>query len=159
MSRSLGPTLPDALLARLLADPGERPDHAVVLVTVDPYGWPHAALVSYAELLALDAGRIRLGLHRGTRSATHLRDSGRATLVFADAELCCYVKAEAVALEAARDAPDLARFELQVRDVLADRAEGEEAGAHLVGGITFRLPEGAARWAERSARIRRALGA
>jgi hypothetical protein len=68
-----------------------------------------------------------------------------------------YVKADAVALPAAVGAPDLARFELHVRDVIADRAQGEEAGADLVSGITFRLPGGAARWTERSARVRRAL--
>jgi hypothetical protein len=149
--------LPDSLVGRLAGGPAERLDQAVVLVTVDPLGRPHPALVSYAELLALDPARIRLGLHAGTRSVTHLRDAGRATLIFADAELVLYVKADAVALPAGGGAPGLARFELHVRDVIADRAEGEEAGADLVSGITFRLPGGAARWAERSAGIRRAL--
>ena len=76
-------------------------DVAIVLATVDPYGWPHPALVSYAEVLALDPVRLRLGLHAGSRSSRHLRESGRATLVFADGELCCYVKVEGLA---ARDA-------------------------------------------------------
>lgn len=160
MSRSLGPQLPDALVARLTApDPAERPGEVVVLVTVDPYGRPHPALLSYAEVLALDAGRIRLGLHAGTRSATHLGDSGRATLLFADAELNLYVKADAVPLAAASEHPRLARFELQVRDVLADRAEGTEAGARLTGGITFAWPGGGEAWARHAARVRRALEA
>src|SRR5262249_28988029 len=97
VSRSLGAQLPDALPGRLMAaDPAARPGEAIVLVTVDPYGRPHPALLSYAELLALDPTRIRLGLHAGTRSVTHLADSGRATLVFADAQLNLYVKADAV---------------------------------------------------------------
>jgi hypothetical protein len=157
VSRSLGASLPDELLGRLAGNPADRLDQAVVLVTVDPLGRPHPALVSYAELLALDSARVRLGLHAGTRSATNLLDAGRATLIFADAELVVYVKADAVALPAAAAAKDLARFELHVRDVIADRAQGEEAGADLVSGITFRLPGGAARWVERSARVRRAL--
>ena len=157
MSRSLGPSLPDALLARLLADPADRLGQAIVLVTVDPYGHPHPALVSYGELLALDARRIRLGLYEGTRSSTHLRDSARAALVFADAELTLYVKADAVPLPAASGFSGLARFELHVRDVLEDRAEGEEEGADLTGGITFALPGGPAAWGERNARLRRAL--
>ncbi|MGH7320736.1 MAG: pyridoxamine 5'-phosphate oxidase family protein [Candidatus Rokuibacteriota bacterium] len=157
MSRSLGPQLPDALVARLMADPADRLDQAVVLVSVDPYGLPHPALVSYGELLALDATRIRLALHAGTRSVTHLRDAGRATLVFADAELNLYVKADAVPLPTAPGHTALARFELHVRDVLEDRAEGEEAGAHVTGGITFRLPAGTEVWLARLARLRRAL--
>jgi Pyridoxamine 5'-phosphate oxidase len=158
MSRSLGPHLPDALLARLMApDPASRPGEALVLITVDPYGRPHPALVSYAELLALDVARIRLALHAGTRSATHLAESGRATLVVVDAELNLYVKADATALAAAPRHPALARFELQVRDVLADRAEGEEAGSFLTGGIRFAWPGGPDAWARHAARVREAL--
>jgi len=160
VSRSLGSQLPDALLGRLMApDPAARPGEAIVLVTLDPYGRPHPALLSYAELLALDPARIRLGLHAGTRSVTHLTDSGRATLVFADAELNLYVKADAVPLPAAPDHPRLTRFELQVRDVLADRAEGDEAGSFLTGGITFEWPGGHDAWGRHAARVRAALEA
>jgi Pyridoxamine 5'-phosphate oxidase len=132
-------------------------DAAIVLATVDPNGWAHPALLSYAEVLALDASRLRLGLHAGSRSARHLGESGRATLVFADAELCLYVKGEAVALPGARAAPDLARFELLVRDVLQDRAEGEEAGARLSSGLTIAWPGDPREAAGRFTGIRGAL--
>jgi Pyridoxamine 5'-phosphate oxidase len=160
VSRSLGPELPEPLLARLLAaDPAAGFGQALVLVTLDSYGRPHPALVSYAELLALDPSRLRLALHAGTRSTTHLRDSGRATLVFADAELAHYVKADALPLPPAADHPRLARFELAVRDVLADRAEGDEAGSFLTSGITFAWPGGPEAWARHRARVRAALEA
>jgi hypothetical protein len=160
VTRSVGPQLPDRLLGRLMApDPSERPGEAIVLVTLDPYGRPHPSLVSYAELLALDAGRLRLALRTGTASTTHLRDTGRATLVFADAELLLYVKADAVPLAPAWAPARLARFELQVRDVLEDRAEGDEAGAFLTGGITFAWPGGADAWARHARELRRALEA
>jgi hypothetical protein len=158
MSRSLGPHLPDALLGRLMApDPAGRPGEALVLVTLDPYGRPHPALVSYAELLALDTARLRLALHAGTRSATHLAESGRATLVVADAELNLYVKADAIPLAAAPRHPALARFELLVHDVLEDRAEGAEAGSYLTSGITFAWPGGPGVWARHAAQVRAAL--
>jgi hypothetical protein len=158
VSRSLGPAIPDGLLARLLGPVPATPlDGVIVLVTVDPVGWPHPALLSYAELLALDAGRLRVALRAGSRSAQHLRDSGRATLLFADAELCCYVKGEALALSPAPRASELARFELVVRDVLDDRAEGAEAGARLATGLTVAWPRGIA-WVEaHAARVREAL--
>lgn len=132
-------------------------DLAIVLTTIDPYGWAHPALVSYAEVLALDAARLRLGLHRGSRSARHLQESGRATLVFADDEVCLYVKAEALALPPVAVAPDLARFELVVRDVLVDRAEGDEAGARLTSGIGIAWPAGLDAAGERRTRLRAAL--
>jgi hypothetical protein len=158
VSRSLGPALPDRLLARLTAPVVAAPlDAAILLATVDPYGWTHPALVSYAEVVALDAVRLRLALHTGSRSSRHLRESGRATLVFADAELCIYVKGEAVTLPGAHAAPDLARFELLVRDVLEDRAEGGEAGARLSSGLTIAWPGDPREAAGRFARIRAAL--
>jgi hypothetical protein len=158
VTRSLGPALPDRLLSRLMApDAGAPLDAAIVLATVDPYGWPHPALVSYAEVLAVDAGRLRLALHAGSRSCRHLRESGRATLVFADAELCLYVKGEALALPGARGAPELARFELSVRDVVEDRAEGPEAGARLAGGLVVAWPGAAGQAADRHARLRAIL--
>jgi hypothetical protein len=158
VTRSLGPTLPDRLLGRLIGPLAAVPlDTAILLATVDPYGWVHPALVSYGEVLALDAERIRLALHAGSRTSRHLRESGRATLVFADAELCLYVKAEAAALPDARAAPDLARFELLVRDVLEDRAEGEEAGARLSSGLTIAWPGEPREAVERFTRIRAAL--
>jgi hypothetical protein len=137
--------------------PATALDTAIVLATVDPYGWVHPALLSYAEVLALDASRLRLGLHPGSRSTRHMRETGRATLVFADAELCLYVKVEALTLPVTSGAPGLARFELVVRDVLEDRAEGEEAGARLSSGLTIAWPGDPRAVAGRFARTRAAL--
>jgi hypothetical protein len=158
VARSLGPVLPDRLLGRLLGPDGEAlRDDAVVLLTVDPYGWPHPALLSYAEVVAVDAGRLRLGLHRGSRTTRHLRDSGRATLVFADEELVLYVKAEAVPLPDIPAEPALARFELGLQDVLDDQASGEETGARLGSGLVVVWPGRAEEVAARARRIRDAL--
>ena len=144
MSRSLGPLLPDGLIARLSVSPegGTTAEQAVVLASVDPYGWPHPALLSEAEMVALDASRLRLGLASASRSARHLRDSGRATLVFAGAAGALYVKAEATALLAAPDHPGLARFELVIQDVLEDFSAGDEAGARLGQGLLIEWPPG-----------------
>ena len=157
VARSLGPALPDRLLFRLMAPAAAaRAETAIVLATIDPYGWVHPALVSYGEVVAVDPGRIRLALHAGSRSTRHLRESGRATLIFADAELCLYVKTEALSLPGAAGAPGMARFELVVRDVLEDHAEGDEAGARLTSGLGIEWPGGPGA-AARHARLREAL--
>ena len=120
-------------MARLLAPgPGESLRRVVVLATVDPYGWPHPALLTYVELRLLDPGRLRLLLASGSRSARHLRESARATLVFADPELILYVKAEAVVLPSLPRHADLARFELNVRDVLTFDSDFAAAGFRQV---------------------------
>ena len=154
MSRSLGSQLPEILVARLLS-PGstEWLGRVVVLATVDPYGWPHPALLSYAELRLLDPGRFRLALQAGSRSARHLRESGRATLVFAEPEVILYVKAEAVGLPDVAGHSEVARFELDVRDVLEDRAEGDEAGIRLISGLTVEWPAHSDSVAQRRARV------
>jgi pyridoxamine 5'-phosphate oxidase-like protein len=158
VTRSLGPAVPDRLLSRLIGPVASAPtDLAIVLATADPYGWPHPALLSYAEILALDTARLRVGLHADSRSSRHLKESGRATLVFADSELCLYVKVEALPLPAAAAAPEIARFELVVRDVLEDRAEGEEAGARLSSGLVIAWPWDAQATADHQARVRSAL--
>jgi len=143
-----------------MAPAGAGPaDVAIVLATIDPYGWAHPALLSYAEVLALDTARLRLALHRGSRSTRHLRETGRATLVFADAQLCLYVKAEALPLAAAPGAAELARFELVVRDVLEDQAEGGETGARVSGGLTIAWPGEPEVEGRRQARVQAALRA
>jgi len=67
------------------------------------------------------------------------------------------VKVDAVAIGPAAGHPRLARFELQVREVLEDRAEGEEAGSFLTGGITFAWPGGPEAWARHATHLRAAL--
>ena len=84
-------------------------------------------------------------------------DTGRATLVFADAELILYVRVDTLALSPAAGQAELARFELQVRDVLEDGADGEEAGARLTVGLTVAWPGGPEAARTRHARVRRAL--
>ena len=140
MTRSLGPVLPDRLLTRLMApaDAGAaRPrdrarDHRSLRL-----GAPRPPVLRGGPRARRRAASRRL--HAGSRSSRHLRESGRATLVFADAELCLYVKVEAPALPGTPRRAGLARFELVVRDVLEDRAEGEEAGARLSSGLDHRL--------------------
>jgi hypothetical protein len=67
------------------------------------------------------------------------------------------VKVEALTLPAAPRAPELERFELIVRDVLEDRAEGDEAGARLTSGLGIGWPGGPHGMAAHSARLREVL--
>jgi hypothetical protein len=136
MSRSLGPELTPALLARLSqADLPARLGRAVPLITVDGTGRPHAMLCSYLELLAVDARAIRVAVAAGSGSARNLAERGAATLLLIEPGLVLYVKCRAAAAPLALGA--LARFELAVEDVLEDVATGWEEGVGITSGIAY----------------------
>jgi hypothetical protein len=139
MSRELGNALPGALLSLLEgSDLSARLGRAILAATVDAAGWPHPALLSYGEVVAVDARRLRLATYANSRTAENLRRSGRLTLCLIEAGLACYVKASARELAESPELAGLARFEAIVEQVLVDQArEDREPGARLTRGIEF----------------------
>ncbi len=139
MSRVLGNELPGALLS--LLDGHHLPTRmgkAILITTVDTHGWAHPALLSYGEVVALDARRLRVATYRSSGTSNNLRRSGRLTLCLIEAGMAYYVKTHAVEQEMSPDLPALARFEATVEQVLADQArEDLEAGARITSGIEF----------------------
>jgi hypothetical protein len=129
--------LPAARLAQLGVS--APPDRSLVLplCTVDEAGFPHIALLGTWEVVAWDAGTVRLAIAGATRSADNLRRTGRATLVIVDALAAHYVKLRVREVAPAmRAAPWNARFEGCVEQVLADAADPSREGtSHLVRGI------------------------
>jgi hypothetical protein len=56
---------------------------ALRLSTVDPDGWPKAALISAGDVLALPNGHLRLAIFAGSGTAANLVRDGRLTLSMA----------------------------------------------------------------------------
>ena len=136
MSRSLGPALPEDLLHALSQfDLGERLGRALPVVTLDAAGRPHPMLCSYVELLAVGPGAIRLAVGAGGSSARNLAERGAATLLVVEPERTVYVKCRATG--PALVASPLARFTLEVEDVIEDSAAEWEGGARITGGIVY----------------------
>ena len=139
MSRSLGPTLPPDLLARLSqSDLHSHLGKAIPLITVDPAGQPHPMLLSYLEVRAVDPGTLRIVIGARSRSATNLRERPVATLLLVEPERTVYVKARA------GDGPlpvagltDGGLFALSVEDVLEDAPAEWEGGIRITGGIRY----------------------
>jgi hypothetical protein len=136
MSRFLADALPPMLVGRLSLDAAfGNADRAMVIVTVDEHGWPHPAMVSSLELVALDARNIRLALHAASRSARNLKANGRLTLVLADERGVFYVKGDVLPLARFMAAdPAMAGFNLRVDSVLQDDAAAYE-DARIATGI------------------------
>ena len=143
MARNLGSELPADLLERLSGRHLEAKAAKVIqLFTVDDAGWPHAALLSYFEVVAKDARQVRCATYGTSTTTSNLRRNGKATFVVIDERVVYYVKTSATEIAAAmRATPWNAAFDCQVEQVLIDEVnEAYEPGAYVASGVTYYNP-------------------
>ncbi len=139
MSKSLGPQLPPEVLAMLDGGDlraGSGLTFTLVVAGVD--GWPSFALLSVGEVVAMDAGTVRLALWPGSGTTAALTAAGKATMMIVGGDSVWYLHL------AARRGPDItaegmnrAYFECGVDDVLVDKV----TYAKITSGISFELPD------------------
>jgi hypothetical protein len=113
---------------------------AVPVCTVDPDGLPHPAMLSYAELAAVDKRSLRAEVYGGSSTARHLRQQGKIALLFVDPEGTYYVKAAVAGPDTPHPtAPGVVVFPLAVVTVLTDAVDtSREQAAVVTSGIRFR---------------------
>lgn len=128
-----GAQLPPALQRYLDGRELLHKTQALQLATVDAEGWPHVALLSAGEMLALDAQRLRFALFAQSTAAANLARDARVQLsLVLDGGVC------ELRLRVRRLQPDhgpLALFEGTVDRVRLHRAPYADLGS----GIDFRL--------------------
>jgi pyridoxamine 5'-phosphate oxidase-like protein len=152
VSRRLGDSLPAPLQQRLSGrDLRERMTEAILVTTTDAQGRPHPAMLSYGEVVAIDARTLRFASHRGSTTAANLRERGAITFCLIGPGTAYYLKAQARELSPRES---LARFEARVEDVLADEARADlEGPATIATGIGFLVANPAARLEAWSAQV------
>jgi pyridoxamine 5'-phosphate oxidase-like protein len=128
---------------------------ALRLSTVDAAGWPHAALLSPGDMVALPSGRIRFVLFPQSATTSNLTRDGRISLTLALDGGMCELRMRARRL--AHSSPDvpLAFFEAEVETARTHVAPY----ADVTGGITFALHDPQAvlpRWQRQIAAMRAA---
>lgn len=128
---------------------------ALRLSTVDAAGWPHAALLSAGDVIALPSGRIRLVLFPQSTTTANLARDGRISLTLALDGGMCELRMHARQL--AHSSPDvpLAFFEADVETARTHVAPY----ADVTSGITFALHDPQAvlpRWQRQIAAMRAA---
>lgn len=133
MSRSVGVTLPEPLLAALAAPAAA--ERAAVALTVDAAGRPHPALLTYDSVRPQGDGALRVEFADESASAANLRANRVLTLAFVDEAMAYYVKCGGAVIDGG--AARMARFLLRVEEVLADAPAAHEVGASIRTGITF----------------------
>lgn len=138
VSRSLGDRLPTPVFALLDgSELGNRAGVTFLLITYDAREWPHVAMLSVGELLAVDPTVLRAALWLNSSTSGNLSRTGRGLLSFILDGRAYYVRVTAERepdLDLGADG-QLAQFRFTVQDVLEDVAEYAE----LTSGVTFRL--------------------
>ena len=136
---SIGHELPDAAVALLGAEDMRAAIGKVVIVaTVDDAGFPHVALLSPGEMLALSSTHVRTALNAGAKTIRNIADRSKVTLIVIEPEICCYVKGRATVGDEVLPETSLMPFrarrvDIDVEAVLLDA----EAGASIVTGPRY----------------------
>ncbi|GAA1513202.1 hypothetical protein [Nocardioides humi] len=131
-------------------------DHAIELITTDPDGRAHVAMLSVGEALVLGPTQWRLGLHGSSSTAARLAEPGAEALctVVADGALHGHRLVVGRSWEFAVAGQRLRGIAATVREVSIDEADY----ATLTGGPTFELtvPTGPVlqRWADTLSALR-----
>jgi hypothetical protein len=128
---------------------------AIRLSTVDPAGWPHAALLSAGDMVALSSERIRFALFPQSTTVANLVHDGRITITLVLDGGMCEMRLRARPL--AHSSPDvpLAFFEATVETTRVHVAPY----AAVVSGLTFELHDPQAvvpRWQRQISALRTA---
>ncbi len=128
---------------------------ALRLSTIDAAGWPHAALLSAGDMVALPSGRVRFVLFPQSATTANLARDGRVSLTLALDGGMCELRMHARRL--AQSPPDvpLAFFEAEVETARTHVAPY----ADVTSGITFALHDPQAvlpRWQRQIAAMRAA---
>jgi len=139
VARSIGNELPPAVVALLANDDDIewRIGLTVLVLTTGVDAWPHLAMVSLGEVVAVGPRTLRLALWPTSTAARNLWREQRATLALVHDAAAYYLRCTS------RRGPDLempdggrlACFGLQIEDV----SENQAPYATLTGGVTFRL--------------------
>ncbi|AUS24607.1 pyridoxamine 5'-phosphate oxidase family protein [Paenibacillus sp. P2(2022)] len=115
-----------------------KQQEAMMLLTVTEDQWPHIAMISVGEIVALDEENLRLALWPGTTTTGNIIRTGKATLAVFTGGQAHYVRLSLEHLSALRDAKHVReRFAAQVFAAREDSAQY----ADILTGVTIRLKE------------------
>jgi len=143
--------MPDEIRDFLNGDDLERKlSQAVRISTVSEDGWPHAAMLSAGEMLALDAFEVAMLLYDGSNTSRNLARDGRLTLTLPLDHGLCEMRLRAIAKK--RQGRHRC-FTALVEDV----RQHQSRYADVVSGVTFRLHDPTsvlARWSRQIETLR-----
>jgi hypothetical protein len=134
--------IPDQLQV-LLSGEGFAQHHGVALpfVTVDPQGFPRAALLSFGEVRARSRKELVVAVRAGSHTAANLIRRRTAMLYYLGRNCAMWVQARAGRGHACASDPERQIFPLSVVRVKVDEAGSGEGDASLLTGPIFTTAE------------------
>jgi hypothetical protein len=148
MTRIIGNDIPEALRPLVAGeDVSQYEGVTILLLVTTPEGWPHMAMLSAGEVVALDNRRLRLGLWANSKATVSLSPRGQATLACIHEGVGYYLRCrvQRTADISPGIGADLAAFDAVVEETLDDVVPY----ATVTSGIDFKLVDPAnvlARW-------------
>lgn len=112
---------------------------ALPFLTVDPGGFPRAALLTLGEVRARSRTTLAVAVRAGSRTAANLIRRRTATLFYLARNQAVWVQAKAGRARVSDADPDRQIFPLTIVNVKVDRPLPEEGAVALAGGPTFSL--------------------
>ncbi|MBR2566613.1 MAG: pyridoxamine 5'-phosphate oxidase family protein [Paenibacillus sp.] len=130
------------------SDLENKQHEAMQLLTVTDGQWPHVAMISMGEVVALSPNGLRLALWRGTQTSMNMMETGKATLIAIYGQRLLHIRLEVQLLpELTNAVHPRDRYECKIRHIRIDQAPYAE----ITSGITFQLKDETAtliRWVD-----------
>jgi len=121
---------------------------AIPFLTVDPGGYPRAALLTLGEIRATSRSTLAVAVRAGSRTAANLIRRKTATVLYLARNKAVWVQARAGRGRPSDCDPDRQIFPLTVIRVKVDRPAPEEGVVALTGGPTFSARAGSRLFSE-----------
>ncbi|MGA9173588.1 MAG: pyridoxamine 5'-phosphate oxidase family protein [Thermoactinomyces sp.] len=111
---------------------------AMMLLTVTEDLWPHIAMISVGEILAIDQTNLRLALWPGTTTTSNILRTGRATLVVFFAGKAHYVR---LSLQRLAELPDARHKRERFSATVVSAREDVAKYADITSGVKIDLKD------------------
>ena len=121
---------------------------ALPLLTIDPEGYPRAALLTLSEVRARSATDLCVAVQSKSLTAANLIRRQRAALYYLAPKRVAWIQASAGHGRVCDSDPDRQIFPLSVFRVKVDRASPREGAVGLLAGPTFSAADGAELFSE-----------
>ncbi|WP_425415391.1 pyridoxamine 5'-phosphate oxidase family protein [Paenibacillus glacialis] len=115
----------------------DKQHEAILLLSMDENQFPHVAMISVGEIVAIDETELRLSLWRNTVTTTNLSRTGQATFVVIFEGVAYYVKISVQEMFISDARHDRQCFVAKVVSFRADVAKY----ADIVSGVRINLKE------------------
>jgi hypothetical protein len=126
----------------------DKQHEAMMLLTISEVGWPHTAMISVGEIVAVSRKELRIGLWPDTSTTANVIRTHKATLVLFWKGKAHYIR---LSLERLKELPNIqykrVRFHAQIVEAREDMAKYAEIASGIK--IDLKKPkEVVERWSE-----------